>query len=323
MVEETTEVLESSPSTATTSDEVVETNQQETQSSSVESETETEETLLSVVQDALEPVKEPEETEVASQATEEVNGEIAETSDDTPIETEDDVPFNKHPRFQQLIKERNEFKEDATQQRNIQKFMKENSLTPDEAAQGFRIMAMLKNNPLQAYNELKPIYESVAQLSGKVIPDDIQSKVNDGYMDEDAASELAQLRAKASHNENRVQQLNNAQQQQKQQQYANHIASAASSWEQKTKQQDPDYNLKAEMLSDRVSVLVREKGSPKTPEQAVQVMNEAYAEINERFKMLTPIKKPMNTPTGQKLSGSPMSEPQSMMEAVEQALRKA
>ena len=52
-------------------------------------------------------------------------------------------------------------------------------------------------------------------------------------------------------------------------------------------------------------------------------MNEAYAEINERFKMLTPIKKPMNTPTGQKLSGSPMSEPQSLMEAVDQALRKA
>ena len=325
MVEETTEVSGSSTDTEQSEDVAVDTNQQETQSSSVESEKETEETLLSVVQDALEPEKEEPEVsdEVASQATEEIKEEVVEASEETKVETEEDVPFNKHPRFQQLIKERNEYKEDATQQRNIQKFMRENSLTPDEAAQGFRIMALLKNNPMQAYNELKPIYENIAQLSGKVIPDDIQSKVNDGYMDEDAASELAQLRAKANHNENRVKQLNQSQQQQAQRQYANSIANVASSWEQKTKQQDPDYDLKAEMLSDRVSVLVNQKGSPKTPDQAIQVMNEAYSDVNKRFERLTPVKKPINAPSGQKLSGSPMSEPQSMMEAVEQALRKA
>ena len=115
------EITEAEPSTD--SEEEKDVNEQ-----SSSSESETEETLLSVLQDAMEKPSEeagsqPEE-EVKEESEEEVLEADAESTDEQSDSTEDEdsyeeVPFNKHPRFQELVKEKNEYKVDAERYQNI------------------------------------------------------------------------------------------------------------------------------------------------------------------------------------------------------------
>ena len=92
-------------------------------------------------------------------------------------------------------------------------------------------------------------------------------------------------------------------------------------WEERTRSSDPDYDLKADEIDDRVRVLVSERGRPQTVESAIELAKEAYAEVNERQKARFGNKRPMKTASGGKLGGTPVPEASSLMEAVQNALR--
>jgi len=292
---------------------------------------ETEESLLSVVQDAL-----PEEEQVEEVSQEEAEEEGIEVQSEKPseVQAEDEsedysnVPFNKHPRFQKLITEKNELKElskkyqnDSEQYKKITDFIQANNLSAKDAVEGFKIMSALRNNPEEGYKMLQFHLNNVGNLTGKNLPKDIQEKVDDGFLDEDAAKELSQARA-SLHRER-------AMRQQTQQRFTNasqsanetQMADAVKSWGEQTLANDPDFSLKQDEFNDRISAIVAEHGTPKSPEEVVEIANSAYATINERFKSRQPSKQPMKSSTKGKLGGVPIAEPTNMRDIVSQALQ--
>ena len=257
---------------------------QEAPTSSADSETE--EDLLSVVQSARE-VEEPEEAE--SQSEEEVEGEDdgdAETlaaSDDVDEDVSDKSPV-PYKRFQEVIAEKNEFKHGADQFNKITDYLSHNNINADEASTGLQIMALMKNDPAKALEALTPFVNTLRELTGEVLPDDIRNKVDDGFMDEDAGRELSRARAEAD-NQKRINDRVAAQQTNVQsQQHKDHLARTVTAWEDNARQSDPDYDLKQDEIDDRVRVLVSERGSPNTEEDAISMANEAYEAVNQRFK---------------------------------------
>ena len=149
------QIVEDSSSEATEAQEV-----DDTEASSSDA-VETEADLLSVVQDALPteeaetPLEETEEEVAEVESKEEVEAEL-EAEDDS--EDYSNVPFNKHPRFQKLIAEKNELKElsnkyktDSEQYKKITDFIELNNLSAKDAVEGFRIMATLRNNQEEGY----------------------------------------------------------------------------------------------------------------------------------------------------------------------------
>ena len=291
------------------------------QSSSAESETE--EDLLSVVQDAMQPSEDAD-----SQSDEEYD----EDDDDGEYEHEDglaaddadesfeDVPFHKHPRFKEVIDQRNKYREGAEQYEQITSFLSQNNLSAEEAAQGFQIMALMKNDPAAALEALNPFVQQLGVQSGITMPGDIQSKVEDGYLDEDAGRELSRLRAEAARERQMREQMQGQQQQQQAQAQLHNLAATVTDWEERTRASDPDYDLKQDEIDDRVRVLVTERGRPQTPEQAIAMAKEAYDSVNERYKARFGNKRQIRTASGGKLGGTPQAEPTSLMEAVQNAL---
>lgn len=302
----------------------------ETEASSSDA-VETEESLLSVVQDALPVDEQPEEVpqeetedevmEVQSEETEEAQAE-----DDS--EDYSNVPFNKHPRFQKLIAEKNELKElssqyktDSEQYKKITDFIQANNLSAKDAVEGFKIMSALRNNPEEGYKILQFHMNNVGNLTGRNIPKDIQAKVDDGYLDEDAAKELSQARA-SLHRER-------AMREQTQKRFTNasqsaneaQMSDAVKAWGEQTLASDPDFSLKQDEFNDRISAIVAERGTPKSPDEVVEIANSAYATINERFKSRQPSKQPMKSSTKGKLGGVPVAEPGNMRDIVSQALQ--
>jgi hypothetical protein len=302
----------------------------ETEASSSDA-VETEESLLSVVQDAL-PVDEQSE-EVPQEETEDEVMEV-QSEETVEAEAEDDsedysnVPFNKHPRFQKLIAEKNELKElssqyktDSEQYKKITDFIQANNLSAKDAVEGFKIMSALRNNPEEGYKILQYHMDNVGDLTGRNIPKDIQAKVDDGYLDEDAAKELSQARA-SLHRER-------AMREQTQKRFTNasqsaneaQMSDAVKAWGEQTLASDPDFSLKQDEFNDRISAIVAERGTPKSPDEVVQIANDAYATINERFKSRQPSKQPMKSSTKGKLGGVPVAEPGNMRDIVSQALQ--
>jgi len=289
-------------------------------SSSVESETEAD--LLSVVQDAMqmsdeEPDSQSDEIETEETDEAPVDEELSEQEDD---ETYNDVPFNQHPRFKKLIDERNTYRTDAEQYGKIQSFLSENSVSANEAAQGLQIMALMKQDPKGALEALKPYVEQLSQATGMILPEDIQTRVDDGYLDEDAGRELSQTRAEAQRERGMREQMAQNQQDAQAAQTINSMASTVTDWERRTRQSDPDYELKQDEIDDRVKVLVAEKGRPQTASDALSMASQAYSEVNQRYASRTAARKPIKAASGGKLSGTPTPEPNSLMEAVQMAL---
>ena len=302
-----------------------------------EVEAETTQTLEDVVQDALGPLEEDVVVEEAETTEETKVTEPIEASEETP-KSEDykDVPFNKHPRFRSLVSEKNELKEtvgklqsdseklqnDSEQYAKITNFIEKNNLSAKDSVEGFKIMAAIRNNPDHAYKMLAHHLGNMSKVTGRSIPEDIQSKVDDGFLDEDAAKELSQTRAKLARvqNQRKVDHAKTEKQQSAQQ--SNMLTGALQTWGENTLAKDVDFSLKQEEFNDRVVALVNERGQPQTQADVLGLVEDAYATVNERFKARQPQPSAMKTATGGKLSGTPVAEPVSLRDAITQSLNQ-
>ena len=291
---------------------------QDVLSSSTESETEDD--LLSVVQSAIDN---GETAETESQSVEE---ETEDVQTDTPLTEEsekevlDNVPLHLQPRFKEVIAEKNEYKRGHEQYEKIQSSLKEMKLSAEETAQGLSIMGLMKSNPQAALEALQPIINNLQQVTGQIIPNDIQQKIEDGYMDEDVGKELARTRADVQIQKNANQQMLNEQEQMKTQSEINNLAQSVTNWERNVRKTDPDFDFKQDEIDDRVSALVRERGRPNNSDDAVALAQEAYDTVNKRYRSRMGVKSPIRSLSGGKLGGSPMPEPKSLMDAVQNAL---
>ena len=193
-------------------------------------------------------------------------------------------------------------------------------MTAEEAAQGLQIMALMKQDPAKALEALQPYVKSLSEVTGATMPDDIQARVNDGYLDEDAGKELARSRGEVARERQMREQVEQRQIQQEKAQSVGQVVSAVTDWETRTRQSDPDYELKQDEMDDRVKVLVAEKGRPQSADAALAMARQAYDEVNARYSQKFANKRPIKTASGGKLSGTPTPEPQSLMEAVQAAL---
>lgn len=295
-------------------------------------ETESTEDLLSVLEDVVKPKEDdPEPTEEQAEsvtAIAEDQSELVDVRQDESEDTEDykDVPFHKNPRFRQVIQERKEFKqqaedykEKARQFDQVVDVMNQNQLTPDDMAEGIKIMALMKNDPLAAKEAIKPHLENLGRYTGEVLPEDIQTRLNEGYIDDETATELAQARMQAEMLKGREAGL----QQQTVQAEQGRIQNAVVSWENQARSTDPDFAMKETLISDRVRGMVAERGQPRTVDEGLLMAKEAYEAVNDHLrKFAVEPKQPVTPAGGGKVSGTPIPSPTSLQEAMEQAVRR-
>ena len=234
--------------------------------------------------------------------------------DEEPAKDEK-VPFHKHPRWQEMLRERDSFKEEATQYRQITGYMSQNNLSNEEVAKGFEIMALMKNDPLKAREMLTQYTRALDEFAGAVLPQDLTTKVQEGMMDEASAQELARARNIAAANAARAEQLAQAQQSQYQQMSQQAIHGAVSNWEETIKTRDVDYAAKQNLVLDRARTYLAQ-GQPQTPEQALAIVERAYADVNETLKGFAPRRQPVRPITSTNSSTTSQPVARSLQEAI-------
>lgn len=287
--------------------------------------------LLDVVKDAIKPV----ETVAAAPSAAEGEGEAKEAeAEPKPVTAEDQaeadkkLPFHEHPRWKEVIAERDGYKEDASRFRDISGFMHSHGLTGDEVSEGFDIMAKLKSGTPENLAEVREYFSSrltfLDDVLGNVLPEDLRQRVDSGAIDEEAAQELARVRAseKLLKNQAEVRETRDTEAEAQRATVANaqQCATAVDDWEKQVRSADPDYAKKAALVETTCRAIVQETGkAPRNPQEAVALAKQALDRVNAQLEAALPKPKPVaKTPTGS--SAQVVDQPKTLRDAVRAAL---
>lgn len=245
-------------------------------------------------------------------------GEKAVKDDATSTQkTEEKLPFHNHPRWKELLTERDSFKSRAEQYDKVETYMHQNQLTPQEVAEGFQVMSLLKHNPVEAYKVLSGHLSRLAPLVGETLPEDIEMRVNNGDVDIESAKELAKARA---HTQLLTQQQTLAHAERQNYEYAEKqttIKNSVMAWEDSVKQRDPDYSAKQKFVMDKVRLIIQNE-QPQSAQEAINIVERAYNDVNEAMKSFIP-KRNQTVMTSSNSSVSASPHPKTLLDVIKYA----
>lgn len=286
------------------------------------------------------------DTDTATTAEAETSEKQGEAEGETRTEGEDDngedvAPGQRVPyeRFKSVIDERNQTRQQlqeleprAQEYDRITGFMQEHDLGADEVARAFRFLALSKTDPAAAREELSGYMQSFDQFTGHVLPSDLQQEVEDSYITEERAQEVAKLRNQSQfertqaerHRQQAEQERQQARQTAQQRQAAQVVQamrSTVAEAEQQAAQNDPDYQRMQPWVVKEMRLLMQDD-PPRTPEDANKLFQQAYGNVKEGLRGMMPQRRelrPSATSAHAGRSGSARPEPKSLVDAALQA----
>lgn len=278
--------------------------------------------LLSVVRDVVDNRQKPDPMASPAEGAEEqaAPGGRKERDD----ENYSDVPFNKHPRFQQLLRKTKTFEVDATRYRNVQNFMDQNGLAAEEAADLLIIGGLMKTNPVEAWRRMKPAIQRLLVAAGEVLPDDLRQRVQAGNLTQDGALEVSRARAAQESMQVTRSFEEWRRQRDEQQRVGSDVQMAAFDWEDDRRRKDPNFEAKLPSLMKEVAYLQRVEGIPGHPAGVRDQLQRAY-------KAVAPVaapaaqrvqRKPITPIRGGEVAGGAKPEIRSTMDIVREVVSR-
>lgn len=276
------------------------------------------EQLLQVVKDV--GVKAPEAAASSADKGAEAGSTAEKPAKEVDNEAFTDVPFHKHPRFREVLRQRDTYRTDAERYQNVETFLQTNGLSGDEAADGLRIMGLMKTDPVKAWQEIKPTIQNLLIAAGEVLPDDLRSMVAQGQMTQEAAQEMARTRARADSVERRSTWERQSAEQRYYAQTAQAITSTVTDWQADRERADPNFQAKLPRIQREIAYLQMQEGKPATPQGAIGQLKRAYEAVNAEFippaaaqRQAKPAIKPV---VGGRVAGNVQAEPKSVLDIV-------
>lgn len=272
------------------------------------------------------PAKDGSKTEVDKAADPEAKA--AEPDPKTAKVEDKDLPFHNHPRWKEVITERDTLKDrvaklepDVEQYGKITAFMTQHNLTPDETGEGFVIMAMIKAGDPRALVKLDEYREKLAVAIGDVLPPDLKGQVEAGALTEEAAREVSRSRVRAARAESKVAdvtKLEEARQAKDAEARAlDVVVRATDDWVALKAKSDPDFAKKEASLERYVKALIYEFGKPKNAADTARLMDAAYTEVNKTFSQFVQRKEAITpVPNGGSSNSGAKPVPKSVAEAI-------
>lgn len=294
--------------------------------------------LLSVVRDAVQNKQPEAASPAAKDAKPEAEAEGAEKStQEQPDPAQENLPFSAHPRWKQVVTERRTalterdqarqeleaLKPDAERYRNVQTFLDTHGVTAQEAAEGIQIQALLKTDPVKAWEMLRPIAEKAAMAAGVILPAEIRQRVDAGEMSPAAAAELAKATATARTAEEARRRDQERIENERMAQLSATLQSSATAWAEREAKLDPSFASKQDALVDAVRSLQVQEGVPRTPEGVVDQLKRAKARVDGWMKPAAPAAPQRKDPvlmSGGVNASTPQAKPRNAMEAVRAGL---
>lgn len=228
------------------------------------------------------------------------------------------LPFHKHPRFQQVITERNEFerqiseyKPAADRMAGVEKFCRDNNVPAADYDESIRLAALTRSNPTEALTRFKKIVENLEVQTGSALPQDLQKRVDDGGLALTDAQELAKARLE----KNQATYQAKAVEATAAERAEKELVSSLDAWTQAKIKSDPSFKPKGKGSEDGKYELVTDKflalwqqNPPRNVSDAVALVESAYKNVHDFIERTMP-RPAQRRPLSQKTSDQVKDEP--------------
>lgn len=206
------------------------------------------------------------------------------------------------------------------------------NLSREDLNTGFNVMRLMRNDPVQAYEALTPIYQALCDIVGAKLPGNLQEQVNSGALTVEAAQEMSRLRAAqglrlASDKEQQARSSREAEEARMQDiaKLSADVGTAVSDWETRWKKSDPDYAHKQSRVLDAIDLeLLKRKDAgtlPSTVKDALAMCDAIKTKVDNELKKLLPKRNtPIDHVTGNGAMNGSKPVPKTSREAIAQAV---
>ena len=233
-------------------------------------------------------------------------------------------------RIKQLLDQRHEkhqeveaLKPKAVQYDAIMQFAEASRLSKEDVGSIMELGSLVRNDPEKALQRLAPIVQHLQELTGHILPAEVQERVRLGYISEEDARRLVKSEKSTALTR---EQLDQARQDQEREAEAAALKelqqtakTTAESWEAARKRTDPDWQLKQRRIGELTELEVRRNGFPETKAKMVELLDSVYANVNQEMSRLLPRPAAIKPVTGT-ASAQATSEPKTSQEAAMRAL---
>jgi hypothetical protein len=206
-------------------------------------------------------------------------------------------------------------------------FVNRNQIPSELVDFGLNVAAALKYGDHETLlRAMAPHIVKAQQALGLSLPQDLQQQVDQGFTTKELAAELARQRVTAEQTQARLEEARSRQVEEANLRVQLSIKSAVDSWQSDVRRTDPDFDKKAELMTQYAHGMLAEYGVPSTPEEAVAMANEAKRRADEFLKTVAPPVAPQATrprPTSVNSPGiNAKPQPTSLQEAVMAGLKR-
>lgn len=242
-----------------------------------------------------------------------------EPQDSAPVltdkDTDTELPFHKHTRFQELVREKNEartqlesLRPQAERIEILDSYLNTHGIQPAEFTQALNYLRLVRSNPTEALSLMRPTYELLMQMNGEKLPTDLEAKVASGVLEPEVARELA--RSRATNQRQNQTTVNN--EQVAAQQHEMLINSGFSAWDTMKRGIDPGFRPKPtpanpdgkwEMVNAKLLQLRMER-PPRNTREAQQLCQDAYDHVTKALAQFAPRKTVTKKPVGSSRSNN-------------------
>lgn len=229
-------------------------------------------------------------------------------------------------RWNKLLDERKTYQGKAQQWDQFSEFARSSSLNAEELTNTLNIARLVKQDPHEALSILRSLVGDIEKQTGataETLPNDLQSKVERGLIDEESAIEIAteRTRRQMAAERNRDQQAQQEAQQSanQQAQFVAAVSSAVSDLERRLESSDPDYSRIKGLVKDKVIALIQMEGGPESPEAAVKQVKLAVEQVKKDLSGFMPQRQQTRVVTGGN-STPTVARPKTALEAAKLAL---
>jgi len=213
----------------------------------------------------------------------------------------------------------------------VTEYLRKHDIGQDDFLMGLELMAAMRRGDfVKFYEGVRPYVKLCEEYLGISLPPDLQQQVQQGHMTTQAAAmysrermDKAMAQTNAARNQaalQQSQQMSNAQVQQAQREtLATQVATAVNNWELQTSRADPNYAAKKAAVQNTMWAVIREQGSPQSPEHGIQIAQEAYRRVNEQYRSWTGSQRrpTSRTPSSTGRTSGVATEPKTLLEAVQ------
>jgi hypothetical protein len=206
-------------------------------------------------------------------------------------------------------------------------WMGSSGVTQDDFVGGLQIIALLRTDPVKAWEALQPVIADLRARIGDELPDDLRKSVDEGVISEAHAKELALARNERARLEAAARNRDSAElvrnEQAEVQAAHDGIRKAIEGWETAWKASDPDYPKKAERVWEAMFTAMeaaRNQGKPITQASVLEIAKAARTKVEGWMTGFVPAARPKTPVTTNGSGAATVKQPSSALEAARLAM---